>query len=100
MKRAVSILLALIPSIALAGITAETPNDPADLFVSAYLLYQKAERLEMDGSTKAAAEKFDEAGRLLTIIRKKNPDWNPAIVKHRAEKVTQALKRVSSSPQR
>jgi hypothetical protein len=98
MKRVVSILLALVPSIVLAGLTAETANDPAAMFLSAYRLYQKAEKLETNGSTKA--DKFGEAGRLLTIIRETNPDWNPAIVKHRAEKVSQALKRVSSSPQR
>ena len=100
MKRAVSILLALVPSIALAGITAETPNDPSDMFLSAYRLYQKAEKLEMNGSTKAAVYKFGEAGRLLTIIREKQPDWHPLIVAHRAEKIGQALTRLAPSAER
>ena len=91
-------LLALVPSITLAGLVADRGRNPDRIFLCAYRLVQKAEKHETIGATHDAIVNYRAANRLLTVLREKHSDWNPAIVAHRAEKTAKALKRISSSP--
>lgn len=97
MKKFVAIFLVVVPSIVVAAFTVDPSSDPPDIFLSAYRLCQKAERLEMDGLTSRAVQNYHEADKLLKRLRGKYADWNPRIVEARALHIAKALKRLAPS---
>ncbi len=55
---------------------------------------QQGEKLEHENQFKAALAKYRFAGSLLEELRKKQPDWQPAIVDYRSRKVSENILRV------
>ncbi len=71
-------------------------EDPSEVFLKAYMTSQQGEKLEHDNQFKAALQKFRAAGSLLEELRKRNADWQPAIVDYRARKIGESVQRVQS----
>jgi len=71
------------------------PKTPTDIFLAAYLSYQKGEQAEAKGQVKEAILKYEGASELLKRVQEKHPDWNPAIVEFRVVRITKALKRLT-----
>lgn len=69
--------------------------DPSDVFLNAYLAFQKGEKLEGAGNAKGALEAYEQAVSLLDDISKQAPNWNPAIVDHRRQKATEGVTRMT-----
>lgn len=70
------------------------PGSVSDLFLSAYMMYQKAERLESSEDFPAAVQAYDSAISLLDQIAQRWPTWNPRIVEHRRSRAAQNLARL------
>ena len=73
------------------------PETPNDIFLAAYLSFQKGERAEAKGETKDAILKYERASELLKRVQEKHPDWNPKIVEYRVVRITKALQRLTPS---
>lgn len=69
-------------------------DDPSELFLKAYMTSQQGEKLEHENQFKEALAKYRFAGSLLEELRKKQPDWQPAIVDYRSRKVSESILRV------
>ena len=60
--------------------------DPSDLYFQGYLAARAAEKFEAEGKYVEALEKYQEAQRMFDSVAKFFPEWNPAMVKGRAER--------------
>src|ERR1043165_9455547 len=69
-------------------------DDPSEIFLKAYMTSQQGEKLEHDNQFKAALSKYRFAGSLLEELRKRHPEWQPAIVEYRSRKVSENILRV------
>src|SRR4051812_24198337 len=96
MKTIASILFFLTASLSVAALISD---DPAELFLSAYTSFQKAERFERNNSKKEAVQSYYEAEKFLKLIRQTHPEWNKPIVDYRARKITDALTRLNVQPE-
>ncbi len=94
MKKIGSIILAgfflISPAIRLAAQT----EDPSEVFLKAYMTAQQGEKLEHDSQFKTALAKYRFAGSLLEDLRKRHPEWQPAIVDYRSRKVSESILRI------
>lgn len=82
-------LLAL--GLAAAPVLRAQDTDPSDLFLSAYMSVQKAQKQEEAGKFKLALQTYKYAATLLEQIRDKSPDWQPVIVNFRLGKTSEAI---------
>ncbi|HWB59870.1 MAG TPA: sigma-70 family RNA polymerase sigma factor [Chthoniobacteraceae bacterium] len=64
---------------------------PSDTFIQAYLSVMEAQKLDGDGKSTLALEKYRYAAGLLQQIRDKSPDWQPVIVAYRLKKTNEAM---------
>lgn len=69
-------------------------SDPDQIFLNAYMSFQQAEKLEADGSFKAALAKYRYAGSVLDQLQQRNPDWNPMVLQFRKKKVSEAVQKL------
>ncbi|MEY2484653.1 MAG: hypothetical protein QOH39_301 [Verrucomicrobiota bacterium] len=77
-----------------AGWLAAQSDDPSEIFLKAYMTSQQGEKLEHDNQFNAALAKYRFAGSLLEDLRKRHPEWQPAIVDYRSRKVAENILRV------
>ena len=68
--------------------------DPSDVYFQAYLEVRSAEQFEKDENFLAAAEKLEQAGKLLNSVTTYYPKWKPEMVAGRAAKTREALTQV------
>ena len=73
---------------------AQSGEDPDQIFLSAYMNAQQAEKLESQGSFKAALAKYRFAGSVLDQLQQRNPDWNPLVLQFRKKKVADAIQKL------
>lgn len=71
---------------------------PGDKFVDAYMAFQRAEKLEMNGAVAEAVVEYEKADNILRFLRAQHPDWQKAIVDYRHKKVTAALGKLRGTP--
>ncbi len=71
------------------------PNDPGDMFVSAYTKIKSAEKLAAKGSMPEAIRAYKEAEDILKTIREQYPRWQEQIVEHRKRSVADALEKLA-----
>ena len=69
-------------------------RDPGEIFLTAYMSAQEAEKLESQGSLKAAQAKYRFAGSILDQLQQRTPDWQPLVVEFRRKKVAEALQKL------
>ncbi len=69
-------------------------RDPSDLFLSAYLDVQAAEKFEADENYKMALAKYRHAYGLLDRLTKDFPDWQPLIVSYRTKKTEESISKL------
>lgn len=89
-------LSALLLTAALAF--AEKIEDPSDIFLRAFSLFQKAEKLESADSLPEATQTYKQADALLKELQEKHPAWNKQIVEYRKKRVASALERIGAKP--
>src|SRR5687768_3797939 len=85
------LLLSAMPFM-VTGIRAQEPPpvapaqfDPSDVYFQGYLAARTAEQLEAKGDFLKAAEKLEEARKLIDGVRKFYPEWKPDMVARRVE---------------
>ncbi len=89
-------LLALL--CVLAGFaTLRAADDPGALFLQAYQSYKNAERLEADGRTGEALQKYRFCASLLEQVQKNSPDYEPIVIDFRLKKSREGIARAQSS---
>lgn len=89
------LLLALLWILSgVAGLRAA--DDPGALFLQAYETYQAGAKLELDGRSPEALQKFRFCVSLLEQIQKNSPDYEPIVVDYRLKKSRLAIARVES----
>ncbi|HWL53039.1 MAG TPA: tetratricopeptide repeat protein [Chthoniobacteraceae bacterium] len=69
-------------------------SDPSADYLKGYLSVQQAEKLEREGSYKAALSKYRFAGSLFDQIHLRHPEWQPAIVDYRKKKTMAAIQNI------
>lgn len=69
-------------------------EDSADLFLRGYESFQTAEKLEREGKPREALDKYQEANKIMTSIKKDAPDWQPLIVDYRLKKIQEGITRL------
>lgn len=75
----------------------QNAGDGSDLFLSAYSNYQKAEALEKKGDKAAALALFEEVNKTLNQLSSQYPNWNPQVVKMRAQYTAQSIQKLRAS---
>jgi len=65
--------------------------DPSDVYFQGYLATRAAERLEVEEDYLGAWEKYNEADKLFSAVRKFYPEWRPAMVEGRAGRTREAM---------
>ena len=90
--------LPLIASVGLAmnAALAQSGGDASDLFLNAYMAFQKGEKAEATGDARGAIRAFNQAITTLDQIGQRYPSWNPPIVKHRRDRAAEALAKLQS----
>ena len=90
--------LPLIASVGLAwtAALAQSGGDASDLFLNAYMAFQKGEKSEATGDARGAIRAFNQAITTLDQIGQRYPSWNPPIVKHRRDRAAEALAKLQS----
>lgn len=73
---------------------AQSDSDAGDLFVSAYMAAQQAEKTEAAGDARLALTKFREAKEILDSLSAKSPKWQPTIVNYRKQRVADGIGRL------
>jgi Flp pilus assembly protein TadD len=92
MLRSPFLFLPLAACIAIApAAPAAESSDPDQIFLSAYMSCQAAEKLESQGNFKAALAKYRFAGSVLDQLEARNPGWNPPVLQFRKKKVADAI---------
>jgi Flp pilus assembly protein TadD len=69
-------------------------RDPGEIFLTAYMSAQEAEKLESQGNLKSAQAKYRFAGSILDQLQQRTPDWQPLVVEFRRKKVAEALQKL------
>jgi len=82
------------PPATTVGPAAVSKSDPADLFVDAYLMVHKSEKLEETGNIAEAIRQMELANRKLGEVAKLDPTWQPNIMAYRQKRVREALDRL------
>ena len=80
-------------SLAVTPVRAES-TDPSDVFLEAYLAFQKGEKLESAGNARSALSAFQSTVAMCDQITKQWPDWNPPLVENRRNKGAEAVARL------
>ncbi|MEO8353602.1 MAG: hypothetical protein ABI680_17890, partial [Chthoniobacteraceae bacterium] len=89
-------LLALL-GLAISSAYGQARDDASDLFLNAYMAFQKGEKAESNSESKTAMQSYDLTVNLLDQIAQRWPSWNPAIVKHRRTRAAEALARLKGA---
>jgi beta-lactamase regulating signal transducer with metallopeptidase domain len=63
----------------------------SDVFLSAYMTFQRGEKAEATGKIEAGIVNFNQTISLLDQVSQRWPTWNPAIVKLRHDRAVEAL---------
>lgn len=98
---AVFLLAAAMPFAAVTTRAQEAPPvapaqfDPSDVYFQAYLAARNAEKMEAEGNFVGAAEKLEQARKLIEGVRKYYPDWKPDMVKRRTDMNSDATARIA-----
>lgn len=71
-------------------------EDASDSYLGAYQDFQTAEKLEREGKPREALGKYQDAEKVLSQIRKDEPDWQPLVVEYRLKKTQEAIGRLQS----
>jgi len=87
-------LLVLSVCLLLAPAGRADSGDPGEVFLSAYMSAQQAEKLESQGSFKTALTKYRFAGSVLDQLQQRSPDWNPQVVAYRKQRVADAIQKL------
>ncbi len=74
----------------------QTETDPSAVFLKGYMSVQQAEKLEREGSFKAALSKYRFAGSLFDQLHVRHPEWQTAIVDYRKKKTAAAIQNIES----
>lgn len=90
-------LLALIFA-CFASTTLRAADDLGTLYVQAYMAYRAGERLESEGKSAEATQKFRFCASVLEQIQKNSPDYKPDVVEFRLGKTRAALARLQNQP--
>jgi Flp pilus assembly protein TadD len=69
-------------------------EDSADLFLRGYESFQTAEKLEREGKPREALDKYVDANKIMSAIKKDDPDWQPLIVEYRLKKIQEGITRL------
>jgi Flp pilus assembly protein TadD len=88
------VLLFLASCVLAAAPLRAATNDPGDLFVTAYMAVQQAEKAEHGGNLKLALTKYRYAAGVLDQISSASPKWSPEIVSYRKSRTSEAVARV------
>lgn len=80
--------------LSLAPLVRADSTDPGEIFLSAYMSAQEADKLENQGNFKGARAKLRFAGSVLDQLQLRSPDWNPLVVEFRKKKVAEALQKL------
>jgi len=88
-------LLAFL-GIAVSSAYAETGGDASDVFLNAYMSFQRAEKADGAGDVNNAIKNFNLAISLLDQVSQRWPTWNPTIVKHRRDRAVESLGRLQA----
>ncbi len=89
-------LFAVLLSLLASPPASAQSDDPSEVFLKAYMTSQQGEKLERENQFKAALTKYRFAGGLLEELKKRNANWQPAIVEYRSRKVSEAILRVQN----
>jgi len=68
--------------------------DPSDVYFQGYLANRAAEKLETEANYLAAAEKLQQAQKIIQAIQKNYPAWKPGMVNSRFAKNVESLTRI------
>lgn len=68
--------------------------DPSDVYFQGWLAARAAEGLEADDDVLGAWEKYREADKLFSTVRKFYPEWRPEMVAGRAERTRESMENV------
>lgn len=77
--------------LAVSSAYAETGGDASDVFLNAYMSFQRGEKADGSGDANSAIKNYNQAISLLDQVSQRWPTWNPAIVKHRRDRAVEAL---------
>ncbi|XHR29440.1 MAG: tetratricopeptide repeat protein [Chthoniobacteraceae bacterium] len=92
MLRSPYLFLPLAACVATASVApAAESSDPDQIFLSAYMSCQAAEKLESQGNFKAALAKYRFAGSVLDQLEARTPGWNPPVLQFRKKKIADAI---------
>ena len=86
---------------ALLGLAADAPaaerlSDPSDNYLRAQLLYQDGMKAVEAGKPETAVGKLKSAQTLIQKIMHSQPDWQPALVTYKLQKIENILKELGS----
>ena len=69
----------------------QAPEKPDDVYLEAYITMRDAVDLERAGDLQEAAGQFALAQQLFARVQSEWPEWNPAMVKYRLEKLAESI---------
>jgi Flp pilus assembly protein TadD/uncharacterized coiled-coil DUF342 family protein len=72
----------------------QEPADTSDLFLNAYMANEQGEKLENEGDTAKALEKYRYSASLLDQITRDDPKWQPIVVEYRKKRVSANILRL------
>ena len=75
---------------------AQSGGDASDLFLNAYMAFQKGEKAEASGDGGAAIKSYNQAISTLDQLTQRWPTWQPPIVKHRRDRAAEALAKLQA----
>lgn len=84
--------------LAVTSAFAEPGGDASDVFLNAYMSFQKGEKAESNGDVNGAIKNLNQAISQLDQVAQRWPTWNPSIVKHRRDRAVEMLERLQKSP--
>ena len=94
MRFSLIVLLLASVCLAFAPMARAESNDPGEVFLSAYMTAQQAEKLESQGSYRPALAKYRFAGSVLDQLQARHSEWNPLVVDYRKKKVAEAIQKL------
>lgn len=90
------VIIVALFCLALAPATRAQSSDPGQIFLSAFMSSEEAEKLEAQGSFRPALAKFRYAGSIIDQLQQRNPDWQPHVIAFRKKKIADAIQRLES----
>ena len=89
------------PLLAILGLSAtsafaQSGGDASDLFLNAFMAFQKGEKAEGTGDTGAAVKAYNQAISNLDQLSQRWPAWQPPIVKYRRDRAAAALEKLQA----